>query len=60
VVTVVEPERAAEVVYKPRPSSHIPLPADWDGITTITKEQGFLEGGILDYGRGLPGWVARL
>jgi hypothetical protein len=58
IVTVVEPEHTSEVVYKPLPSAHITLPSDWDGMTKIAGEQGFLEGGILDYGRGLPGALA--
>jgi hypothetical protein len=55
VVTVVEPQHAAEVVYKSRPSQHLSLPAEWGDIKAIPKEPGFLEGGILDYGRTLPG-----
>lgn len=55
VVTVVEPERAADVVFKPRPSGQISLPSDWDDLTKVARQQGFLDGGILDYGRGLPG-----
>jgi hypothetical protein len=55
IVTVVEPEHAAEVVYKPRPSDHISVPQDWNDVTKIAGGQEFLQGGILDYGRGLPG-----
>jgi hypothetical protein len=58
VVTVVEPQRAAEVVYKPSPSQHLSLPAELESLKKITKQPGFLEGGILDYGRTLPGAFA--
>jgi hypothetical protein len=55
VVTVVEPDRAADVVYKPQPSQHVSLSADWKNLKMLAKEPGFLQGGILDYGRTLPG-----
>jgi hypothetical protein len=54
VVTVVEPEHAAEVVYKPVPRQHIALPPQWQDLVAIPKRPDFLEGGILDYARTLP------
>jgi hypothetical protein len=58
VVTVVEPQREAEVSYKSRPSRHFALPTDWENLKKVTKQPGFLEGGILDYSRNLPGALA--
>ena len=58
VVTVVEPDRAAEVVYKSQPSQHVSLPADWENLKKFVKEPDFLGGGILDYSRTLPGSFA--
>src|SRR5437879_11392896 len=58
VVTVVEPDRAAEVVYKSQPLQHVSLPADWENLKKFVKEPGFLQGGILDYSRNLPGSFA--
>jgi hypothetical protein len=55
VVTVVEPQHASEVVYKPRPSQRVPMPAEWKNLESIVNEPGFLEGGVLDYSRILPG-----
>jgi hypothetical protein len=60
VVTVVEPDRAAEVVYKSQPSQHVSLSADWERLKKFVKEPGFLEGGVLDYSRSLPGSLANL
>jgi hypothetical protein len=58
VVTVVEPEHAAEIVYRTAPSEHIPMPPEWNDVGKIAEGQEFLLGGILDYGRGLPGALA--
>lgn len=55
VVTVVEPDRAKEVVYKSEPSGHLSLPPGWERLEEFTKDPSFLAGGILDYGRTLPG-----
>lgn len=54
IVTVVEPQRAAEIVYKPRPVQHILLPKQWMTLSQAAGDPSFLEGGVLDYGRGLP------
>jgi hypothetical protein len=58
IVTVVEPERAAEIRYKPQPSAHISPPTEWNDLSKIAEGPDFLGGGILDYGRGLPGALA--
>jgi hypothetical protein len=58
VVTVIEPQRAAELIYKARPSAHIPLATQWQKLTNIAKNPTFLEGGILDYSRNLAGALA--
>jgi hypothetical protein len=58
VVTVVEPQRADEVIYKTRPSAHISLSPQWQKLASITKDSAFLEGGILDYSRNLAGALA--
>lgn len=60
VVTVIEPDRAAEVVYRSQPSQHAALSVGWESLKKFAKEPGFLEGGILDYGRNLPGSLADL
>jgi hypothetical protein len=57
VVTVLEPDRAGEVNYKSHPSRKISLQAKWNDLKRIVKEPHFLEGGILDYGRTLPGAI---
>lgn len=58
VVTVVEPERAAEVAFKPAPAETIALPNDWESLKKSVRDPAFLEGGVLDYGRTLPGALA--
>jgi hypothetical protein len=58
VVTVVEPDRSTEVVYKSQPSQHVSLSVDWENLKRIAKEPGFFEGGILDYSRTLPDSLA--
>jgi hypothetical protein len=58
IVTVVEPEHAGEIIYRPQRSAHIALPVEWNDLGKIAEGQDFLEGGILDYGRGLPGALA--
>jgi hypothetical protein len=55
VVTVVEPQRASEIVYKSHPNGNFPLPENWRTLEGVTKESDFLSGGILDYSRTLPG-----
>lgn len=57
-VTVVEPQRTAEVAYKSPPSQHVSLPAGWENLKKVTQQPGFLEGGILDYSRNLLGALA--
>lgn len=55
IVTVVEPQHAAEILYKPGPTRHISLTQGWNNLKNIAKQPAFLEGGILDYGRTVPG-----
>lgn len=54
-VTVVEPQRGAEVVYLPRPTGHIPRPQTWDALRKALQAPEFLGGGVLDYARSLDG-----
>lgn len=54
IITVIEPQRAGEIVYKPSPAQHISLPKQWTNLYRAAGEPHFLEGGILDYGRILP------
>ena len=54
IITVVEPQRAGEIVYKRHPTEHISMPSTWETVKNATEEPRFLEGGILDYGRTLP------
>ncbi len=55
VITVVEPQRAADVVYGPRPARHISIPEPWQALRKAVQDPKFLEGGVLDYARTLPG-----
>lgn len=54
-VTVIEPQRKAEVVYRDRPTRHIPLPENWDALRKAIATPDFLGGGVLDYVRTLAG-----
>lgn len=59
VVTVVEPQHSAEIAYKASPTRHLSLSPEFAKLKTITKQPGFLEGGILDYGRTLEGALTK-
>ena len=55
IVTVIEPEYARDVVFLPAPHQRIGLPPSWHRVLSATQQPDFLEGGVLDYARTLPG-----
>ena len=49
IITVVEPERAAQINYKPKPTGSVATPDSWSSLTKLVEERGVLNE-ILDYG----------
>jgi len=55
VITVVEPQYAADVVYGARPEREISVPKSWEPLRRVVEDPRYLEGGVLDYASTLPG-----
>lgn len=52
IITVVEPEYARFVVFKPRPTGSVQIPESWQSLAQLIQERGILNE-ILDYGSTL-------
>jgi hypothetical protein len=55
IVTVIEPEYAHDVAFLPAPPQRITPPPSWQSLLSAVQQPNFLEGGVLDYARALPG-----
>ena len=55
VVTVLEPEYMHDVAFLSAPHQPVSLPASWRTLSKVVQKPDFLEGGVLDYARTLPG-----
>ena len=54
-ITVVEPQRRSEVVYRTQPNGHVASPTSWQVIRKAVSAADFLSGGVLDYVRMTEG-----
>lgn len=54
VITVVEPQEAGRVQYRPEPSTAIPTPDGWRNLLAIVEQKKFINS-VLDYGQSLKG-----
>jgi len=52
IITIVEPDRAGQVSYKPKPIGSVAIPASWSSLIKLVEERGILNE-ILDYGSTL-------
>ena len=55
VVTVIEPEYAKDVAFLAAPRQKMSAPPTWNQILSAVQRPDFLDGGVLDYARTLPG-----
>lgn len=56
VITVVEPQYAERVQYRPEPSTSMPTPNEWRDLLPIAEQKKFINN-LLDYGQSLKGAV---
>ncbi len=49
IVTVVEPDRAGQIHYKPKPTGSVVIPDSWRSLSKLVETRGILNE-ILDYG----------
>jgi hypothetical protein len=52
IITVVEPDRAQAIRYKPAPTGSVPVPDQWRDLTQLIAQKRVLNG-LLDYGSTL-------
>lgn len=55
VVTVLEPGYTHDVAFLPAPHQPINLPDSWRTLSSVVHQPDYLQGGVLDYARTLPG-----
>lgn len=54
-ITVVEPQRRSDVVYRAEPTGHVAPPPSWESLRKAVSTPDFLSGGVLDYARTIEG-----